>query len=104
MRRARALFAVIAIVATVIAGSSDPDGWGSRGSTSGIQNVSGRRWLESNAIDGRRWADGAAKGRRWATADSIDGRRWVAFTGTDGRRWIAFTAPDGRRWSAGASS
>jgi hypothetical protein len=114
VRRARSLFAVLAIVATVFAGSSDPDGWG--GSTAGsvalpvtarqvtpaLDGLDGRRWAAAHERDGRRWTEASrVDGRRWAAGMTIDGRRWAAGMTVEGRRWTAVKVVSGRRWPAG---
>ena len=103
MRRARSLFAVFAIVATALAGSSDPDGWG--GSTAGsvAVPVTARQVTPVlDALDGRRWAAAHERdGRRWTEASRVDGRRWAAGVTVDGRRWAAVKVVNGRRWPAG---
>jgi hypothetical protein len=79
--RIRTIVVAGAIAATVLAGSSDPDGWAG--------------------------AQAAAPAALPATAGPPDsasrepvGRRWASLHG-DGRRWTASLEPRGRRWHSG---
>ena len=112
MRLARLVFAALAIAATVVAGSSDPDGWGGAVGASLISPSTGRhetpamngldwiRWAGAREPAGRRWEASLLDGRRRATGHALDGRRWASAGRPEGRRWVRGDAPDGRRWSA----
>jgi len=100
VRRARFLFAALAIAATVMAGSSDPDGWG--GGPSGTIAGPGAGSQPAPAAHlpaGRRWPEAIMPaGRRWPEALSPNGRRWPEAALPAGRRWPEAAVPGGRRW------
>ncbi|MFI5226650.1 MAG: hypothetical protein ACHQ3P_08250 [Candidatus Limnocylindrales bacterium] len=86
MSRISFVLAAVAISVTVLAGSSDPDGW--RGGSAAVTvagsaavTVAGSAVDVSGAGDarhpvGRRWASVRDEGRRWSVALEPHGRRW----------------------------
>ncbi len=78
MSRIRFIVAAVAIAVAVLAGSSDPDGWGgsSAGGPAALSTIHVSRVNDARQPVGRRWASVRDEGRRWSVALEPHGRRW----------------------------
>jgi len=73
--RMRVIVAGVAVAVTVIAGSSDPDGWGG-GTSVAAPAVHVAVPAADRRPVGRRWAGARTEGRRWTASLEPHGRRW----------------------------
>ncbi len=78
MYRIRFIVAAVAIAVAVLAGSSDPDGWGgpSAGGPAALSTIDVSSVNDARQPVGRRWASVRDEGRRWSVALEPHGRRW----------------------------